>query len=191
MITLSEQDISQVINDEFAFIPHSRIIPTSDYEGYFSHEIVSDNYKIIISYSPIRLEFSVDILFGNETFNLEELIGYDLLKDIPEKPEVSLYRVYQERDIGGFRKLINYFVCVLESNLGYILDNSQRLLGKVSQIRERNWVTSSNHDLILQAAHNFRIKNWNGVVESLEKVQGELSELNKKRLEFCKSRING
>ncbi len=120
MITLSEQDISQVINDEFAFIPHSRIIPTSDYEDYFSYEIVSDNYKILISYSPIRLEFSIDILFGNETLNLEELIGYDLLKDIPEKPEVSLYRVYQERDIGGFRKLINYFVCVLESNLGYI-----------------------------------------------------------------------
>ncbi|OGW50936.1 MAG: hypothetical protein A2078_15150 [Nitrospirae bacterium GWC2_57_9] len=188
-MSLSEQDTARVISHEFWFLPNAIINSTSTREGYFSYEIVDKYFKILISYSPIRLEFDVDISFGNETIYISDLIGYNLLKDIHKAPEVSLYRVYQENDIASFSKLINHFAKLLEKNLGYISSHRQELLNKITEIRKKACQASSDHDLIMQANHYFRIKNWEGVVDRLEKVQSNLSELNKKRLAYCKNKI--
>ncbi len=141
---------------------------------------------ISLNIAPLRLDLSLDFGWGKKSFTIYELYELEGSSKFPER-KFNLYdAMYDEYQLQAeFERLIEVFIGC--SNR--FLSNDKTLELDLEEQRSKKSFISENEIIFKKADKAFKNQLWEEVVSLLSDKKKYLNNLNQKRLEFAKKKM--
>ncbi|TGM07160.1 hypothetical protein [Leptospira jelokensis] len=141
---------------------------------------------ISLNIAPLRLDLSLDFGWGKKSYTIYELYELEGNFKFPER-RYNLYEaMYDEYQLQAeFERLLEVFIGC--SNR--FLSNDKTLEHDLEEQRSRKSIISENEIIFKKAEKAFKNQLWGEVVSLLSDKKKYLNNLNQKRLQFAKKKI--